>query len=72
MYLQHISTINDFEVIEIDLFIVNAKKFKRYRYYLRSKFAAEQFHLLYRRGRKFHGKALTVLNKFKIKEEREM
>jgi hypothetical protein len=58
-------------VILIDLFIVNENRARKYTYYLQSQFAVEKFEKLYMKGRKFHGKALAVLNQFKIKPEKE-
>ena len=67
MYLIHESTIkNPDGVIDVDFSIVNDQQVKSYRYHLRSEWAAEKFHRMYRKGRKFHGRALTILNKFKI------
>ena len=69
MYLIHLSSIKHIEgTIDIDVFIVNEKKAKKYTYTLPSEFFAEKFHKLYKKGKKFHGKALTILNKSKIKE----
>lgn len=68
MYLIHESTIKNYDgTIEIALYIVNDKVAKKYTYVLSSEWAARQFHRLYRR-KSTHGKALSVLNKFKIKE----
>lgn len=67
MYLIHESTIKNYDgTIEISLYIVNEKA-RKYTYVLSSEYAARQFHRLYRR-KSTHGKALTILNKFKIKE----
>ena len=68
MYLIHESTIKHTNgVIEISVVVVNGKKnFKRYTYDVASQKAAETFHSLYRKGSKCHGKALSILNKFKI------
>jgi hypothetical protein len=68
MYLIHESSIKHTNgIIEISVVVVNGKKdFKRYTYNLSSQKAAETFHLLYRKGNKCHGKALSILNKFKI------
>ena len=69
MYLQHIGTIKNTDgIIDIEISIVKGNKAKNYNYHLPSEYAAEKFHILYRKGRDFHGKALTILNKFKIKE----
>ena len=67
MYLQHVSSIKHPDgLIDINIIIIN-KKTKEYTYTLSSEFLARQFHKLYRKGRQFHGKALTILNKSKIK-----
>jgi len=69
MYLQHHSTIVQPDgVIEIEVAIIEPvkKKFGVYKYYLGSEFAARKFHSLYKVGRSAHGRALAVLNKFKI------
>ena len=68
MYLVHKSTIKNTDgVIDIDICIVDDLKFKKYTYHLGSEYAARKFHTLYRKGH--HGRALVILNKFKIKEE---
>jgi len=68
MYLIHESTIEHTNgVIEIGVYIVDGKSCKKYNYAVGSKAAAETFHSLYRKGGKFHGRALTILNKNKLK-----
>lgn len=69
MYLIHESTIkNPNGVIEISVQIVNGKTSrKHYNFELTSQKAAEEFHWYYRLGRKCHGKAISILNKNKIK-----
>lgn len=68
--LLHESTIKQMDgVIEITVFIVKENKRARYTYKMNSEFFARKFHDLYRKGRKCHGKALTVLNKNQIKED---
>lgn len=73
MYLIHESTIKNTDgVIDISVIVVSKltggyKKMKRYTYNVSSEFAARQFHSLYKKGRKLHGKALNVLNQFKLK-----
>lgn len=71
MYLRHLSTVKENGVIEIEVAVINdeERKFKKYTYVLASQYAAEKFHSLYRRGKSCHGKALAILNKFKIKEK---
>ena len=70
MYLVHKSTIKNTDgVIDIDLLVVDGMKINSYTYHLSSDWAAEKFHKLYRKGH--HGRALVILNKFKIKEERK-
>jgi hypothetical protein len=70
MYLIHISTIKNTDgIIDITVHIVKDHKSKRYDYRISSEWAAEQFHKFYRKGRKFHGKALQYLNKFKITDK---
>lgn len=67
MKIIHQATIKNVDgVIDIDIYIVN-DKIKRYIYNLKSEYAVRKFHALYRKG--FHGKALAILNKFKIKED---
>ena len=72
MYLLHESTIkNTNGVIEITVIIVNKPvNFKKYTYKIGSEYAARAFHNLYRKGRKLHGKALALLNEWKLEEER--
>lgn len=66
MYLIHEATIKHPDgLIDIDVFIVNNQKAKKYNYTLSSSFLAEKFHRLYRKGKKFHGRALTILNQNK-------
>jgi hypothetical protein len=70
MYLVHKSTIKNTDgVIDIDLLVVDGMKINSYTYHLSSDWAAEKFHKLYRKSRSTHGKALAVLNKFKIRQE---
>jgi hypothetical protein len=67
MYLIHKSTKKESDgMIEIELYIVNQKKAKHYTYNLASQYAAEKFHTLYNKGRKCHGRALTILKKFQV------
>jgi len=71
MYLILESTIKQIDgVIDICIVIVEPEKSRKksYTYHLSSEYAVRKFSALYRKGRKFHGKALAVLNKFKIKE----
>lgn len=71
MYLIHRGTIKNTDgVIDVEVSIVKDKKVNTYNYHLSSDHAAEKFHAFYRKGRDFHGKALAILNKFKIKEEK--
>ena len=68
MKIIHRSTIKNVDgVIDIEILIVDDLKFKKYTYHLNSEYAARKFHTLRRKG--YHGRALNVLNKFKIKEE---
>jgi len=70
MKIIHRSTIKNVDgVIDIDICIVDDLKFKKYTYHLGSEYAARKFHKLYRKSRSTHGKALAVLNKFKIRQE---
>ena len=71
MYLIHEATIKNFDGI-IDVHIHIVKDFKRnsYIYHIRSEWAVRQFSKFYRMGRKFHCRALSYLNNFKIKEEK--
>jgi hypothetical protein len=68
MYLIHESTIKHTNgMIEISVIVVNGKKnFRHYTYDIPSQKVAEEFHSLYRKGSKCHGKALSILNKSKI------
>jgi len=72
MYLIHESTVRWPEgLIDISVIIVNDdKSSKSYTYHLSSEWASRRFDTLYHKGRAVHGKALAVLNKFKIKEEK--
>lgn len=69
MYLIHKSTIEHPDgTFEIELLVVKKDKINKYTYTLASEYATRKFHQLYRR-RETHGKALALLNKFKIKGE---
>jgi len=69
MYLQHLSTVKHSDgLIDIDVIIINEKRSKKYTYTLSSEFLARKFHNLYQKGKGCHGRALTILNKSKIKE----
>jgi len=72
MYLIHKSTIKDYNgVIEISVCIVNEyDNFKKYVYNLSSEYAARRFFFYFRKGKQFHGLALSILNKFKIEKEK--
>ena len=68
MHLIHESTIKQPNgVIEISVIVID-KVARPYTYALSSQFAVDKFEHLYRKNRKLHGRALTTLNKFKIKE----
>ena len=70
MYLVHESTIKtESGMYEVTVFIVHEDVWKKYTYLIPSDYAVSQFYKLYTSGRKMHGKALTVLNKFKVKGE---
>lgn len=69
MHLLHNATIDQGGIIDIDIYIIDDAKQKRYVYRLDSEYAARRFHQLYRKGKACHGRALAVLNKFKIKGE---
>lgn len=70
MYLTHQSTIRQPDgLFEIDISIVNKpNNFKKYNYKIASEWATRQFDMYYRKGRKFHGIALSILNKFKVEK----
>ena len=69
MYIIHEATIKQMNgIIEISVIIIN-KVARTYTYALPSQFAVDQFEYLYRKGRKLHGRALAILNKFKLKEK---
>ena len=70
MYLIHESTIKQPNgVIEISVQVINGKTSrKHYDYELASQKAAEDFYQLYLLGSKCHGKAISILNKNKIKK----
>jgi hypothetical protein len=74
MELKHISTIKQPDgVVEVEVVVVNeSNRVKRYTYYLSSEWGAREFHRFYRQGRKLHGKALAVLNAFKIKDPKDI
>ena len=68
MHLFHNATIDQGGVIDIDIDIINdTKQRKRYVYHLNSEYAVRKFCNLYRKGKSCHGRALAVLNQFKIK-----
>jgi hypothetical protein len=72
MYLIHESTIKNTDgTIEITVIAVNSdnNSMRKYVYNIASEYAADKFHNMYRRGKKLHGKALAILNKYKIKTE---
>jgi hypothetical protein len=72
MYLIHISTIKtESSVCEITVYIVVKGSSKKYTFKLSSEYGASLFHRYYRMGWKMHGKALSVLNKFKEVSEDE-
>lgn len=67
MYLIHESTIkNPDGVIDIVVYVVRGFNMKRYEYHIGSAAAEKKFHRMYRKGRRLHGRALAILNKFKI------
>lgn len=67
MKIKHKATVKNFDgTIDIDIIVINNQSFKNYSFHLTSEYAARKFHALYRKG--YHGKALTTLNNFKIKE----
>jgi hypothetical protein len=67
MYLIHLSTIKQLGGYhEIEILIPNKSGSKKYTYLVPSEFIANKFLNLYRRGERFHDKALTLLNKHKI------
>lgn len=69
MHLLHNATVDQGGIIDIDIYIIDDAKQKRYIYRLDSEYAIRRFYQLYRKGKAFHGRALAVLNKFKIKGE---
>ena len=72
MYLIHEATPKHPDgVIDVHVQIVNKNKRKGYVYSLSSEWAVRRFHFYYRKGRRFHGLALAILNKFKLKGEKE-
>ena len=70
MYLTNPSIVKNIDgTIDVEVYIVHPNvSCKKYIYHLSSEFAARKFSQLYRQGRKLHGKVLSILNKFKIKE----
>ena len=67
MTLLHTSTVHQPDgLIEVNVYIDR----KEYTYILNSKFALRQFEKFYKRTGT-HGKALAILNKFKVKEDKE-
>lgn len=77
MYLLHEATVKNFDgIIDVTVHIITEKdglpiERKGYVYHIRSDWAYQKFLTFYRKGKKFHGRALAYLNNFKIKEERE-
>lgn len=72
MYIIHEATIHQPEgIIDVHIIIVNHSDKKSYVYHIKSAWAVGKFMTFYKKGKKFHGRALTYLNNFKIKEERE-
>lgn len=66
MYLIHLSTVKQINgVYAVDVVIVN-KKPKNYSYQVSSEYAVRKFETLFKKGKEVHGRALAVLNKFKI------
>lgn len=70
MHIVHESTIKHPDgIIEISLFVINEPgNIKKYNYRLKSEYAANKFHMYYRKGRGLHRTALAILNKHKIQE----
>ncbi len=72
MKLLHEATIKNTDgTIEITIWILNPeaeKKCRQYTYVVNSEWVAKKFLSLYKR-KATHGKALALLNKFKIKEQ---
>lgn len=55
---------------DVSVVIVNEpNNFKKYDYRIGSEYALRRFLSYYRKGKGFHGIALSILNKFKIKGE---
>lgn len=75
MYLIHEATVKHPDgVIDVTVVIVNTDKEgrkvpKRYTFSLKSEYAARKFHSFYRKGKLYHGKALTKLKQNQIKLE---
>lgn len=68
MHLIHESTVRQPDgIIEISLCIVN-DKIRPYTYKIASEWAAGRFEFYYNKGKGLHGCALSILNRFKIKE----
>jgi hypothetical protein len=69
MHLIHESTIRNTDgLYEIRLIIVKeADNFKQYVYKLSSEYAVRNFERYYQMGRGFHGIALKILNKWKVR-----
>lgn len=71
MYLIHLSTVKtNFGIYEITVVIVKENKKHIYTYLINSEFHSREFDKLYKRKRT-HGKALAILNKYKIKNKEE-
>ena len=72
MHLIYESTTKDYNgIIEISVYIVNEfDNFKKYVYKLSSEYAVRRFFFYFRKGKQFHGIALSILNKFKIEKEK--
>ena len=67
MYLIHLSTIKHLSgYSEIEVLIPIKSGSKKYTYLVPSEYIANKFLSFYRRGEKYHGRALSLLNKHKI------
>lgn len=70
MRLIHEATLHNWDgTIDVHIFIVNHSVKKKYVYTIKNAWAVSRFLIFYHKGIQFHGKALTYLNKFKIKPE---
>ena len=71
MYIIHEATIKQPNgIFDVCVVVIDKDKKHTYTYPLTSEKDVRSFEFLYKKGRTFHGKALVLLNKNKLKEEK--